>query len=62
MGEAWAIWTLLVGVPTLNDPTFTTRSACELYRHIYYAESIQEAFKIQCVNISPPLCQGKPCK
>lgn len=64
MIQTWMVYTLMFGfgMPTHDDTTFTNKSACQIYIHVEYTEPVQNAFKLVCVNTSPLICQGEPCK
>ena len=56
MMETWVLFIMLAGVQTQGDPVFTTRSACEIYKHIRYDKppegpTLTSMFKIECVKI-----------
>lgn len=63
MPKIWMIYTLMFGygVPTKDEAVFTNESACQIYLHTHYDPTIQEAFKVICVDISPLVCQDKLC-
>ena len=62
--KAFVIYTMLFGIPMPlhDDARFTNMSACQIYLHTHYDEKIQEAFKVYCEDVTPPMCQGQPCQ
>lgn len=62
--KIFVIYTMMFGygIPTNDDAKFTTESACQIYLHTTYKESVQQAFKLYCTNIGPLQCQGKDCE
>ena len=63
MTKIFVIYTLMFGygMPTRDTAQFTNESACQIYLHNTYKESVISAFKIYCADISPLMCQGKVC-
>jgi hypothetical protein len=57
----FVIYTMLFGVPVPSEPHFTNESACVIYLR-GYTEQVVEAFKLVCVDDSPPMCQGEVCE
>lgn len=64
MIKGWVIYTLMFGygIPTYDDASFTTESACQIYLATKYRESVRDTFKVYCTYVGPLMCQGKPCQ
>jgi hypothetical protein len=62
--KAFMVYTLLFGyaLPTHDEYKFDTKSACQLYLHVNYTQSVVDTFKLYCEDVSPPMCQGKVCE
>lgn len=59
----FATYTLLFGTAPLPDtPQFSTKSGCYVYLRATFGETIIKNFDLVCVNVTPPMCQGKPCQ
>lgn len=64
MTKIFVIYTMLFGygIPTRDTEQFTNESACQIYLHTRYPESIQKSFQLYCNNIGPLRCQDKDCE
>ena len=50
------------GVPTRDEAHFTNISGCQVYLRATYGEQVENTFKLICVDVSPPMCQGHVCQ
>ena len=64
MTKIWVVYIMVFGngFPANDEHKFTNESACQIYIHNTYTDSIQQAFKMVCVDVSPTMCQGEVCR
>jgi hypothetical protein len=62
--KTFVIYTMLFGfgMPTHDEAHFTNMSGCQVYLAATYDEQVRESFKLICVDVSPPMCQGHVCE
>ena len=61
--KSFAIWFFIMGQwqpANIEQHVFNNIYGCEMYRHINYENKIM--FESKCWDVTPQLCQGKPCE